>query len=275
MESNQQTGDRKFDYSGSTALVTGVSKGLGAAFAEALAARGMNLVLVARSTGELNVLSTRLYAKYKIQRTVLSIDLADPSSPQTIADELERRGIQVDLLVNNAGFGLSGAFLSHDRKQKQAEIQVNVQALVALTHHFGEAMAARGKGGIINVASNASFQPVPYMATYAATKAFVLHFSEAIRHELAGSGVQVMATCPGPTATNFFEGTSTRMSPKDMDSSESVVRRTLKAFDQKRAVAYPGRISVRITSLLPRLFPRALIARIARNAAAKMGLDER
>jgi short-subunit dehydrogenase len=149
-----------------------------------------------------------------------------------------------------------------------------VQALVALTHHFGEAMAARGKGGIINVASNASFQPVPYMATYAATKAFVLHFSEAIRHELAGSGVQVMATCPGPTATNFFEGTSTRMSPKDMDSSESVVRKTLKAFDQKRAVAYPGRISVRITSLLPRLFPRALIARIAGNATAKMGLDE-
>jgi short-subunit dehydrogenase len=266
-------GETMFDYSGSTALVTGASKGLGAAFAEALAARGMNLVLVARSTGELNVLSTRLYAKYKIQRTVLSIDLADPSSPQTIADEFERRGIQVDLLVNNAGFGLSGAFLSHDRKQKQAEIQVNVQALVALTHHFGEAMAARGKGGIINVASNASFQPVPYMATYAATKAFVLHFSEAIRHELAGRGVQVMATCPGPTATNFFEGTLTRMSPRDMDSSESVVRRTLNAFDQKRAVAYPGRMSVRLASWLPRLFPRALIARIAGIATAKMGLD--
>jgi uncharacterized protein len=258
-----------FDYSGSTALVTGASKGLGEAFAEALAARGMNLVLVARSTKKLNDLSARLYAKYKIQCTVLSVDLADPNSPKALAEELERRGIQVDLLVNNAGFGLSGAFLSHDRKQKQAEIEVNVQALVALTHHFGEAMAARGKGGIINVASNASFQPVPYMATYAATKAFVLHFSEAIRHELAGSGVQVMATCPGPTATNFFEGTSTRMSPKDMDSSESVVRKTLKAFDQKRAVAYPGRISVRITSLLPRLFPRALIARIAGNATAK------
>jgi short-subunit dehydrogenase len=263
-----------FDYSGSTALVTGASKGLGEAFAEALAARGMNLVLVARSTNELNDLSARLYAKYKIERTVLSVDLADPNSPKALAEELERRGIQVDLLVNNAGFGLSGAFLSHDRKQKQAEIEVNVQALVALTHHFGEAMAARGKGGIINVASNASFQPVPYMATYAATKAFVLHFSEAIRHELVGSGVQVMATCPGPTATNFFEGTATRMSPRDMDSSESVVRRTLKAFDQKRAVAYPGRISVRIASLLPRLFPRALIARIAGNATAKMGLDE-
>jgi hypothetical protein len=272
MESNQWTGDTKFDYSGSTALVTGASKGLGAAFAEALAARGMNLVLVARSTGELNALSTRLYAKYKVQRTVLSIDLADPSSPQTIAEELERRGIEVDLLVNNAGFGLNGAFLSHDPKQKQAEIEVNVQALVALTHLFGKAMASRGKGGIINVASNASFQPVPYMATYAATKAFVLHFSEAIRHELAERGVQVMATCPGPTATSFFEGTSTQLSPKDMDDAESVVKKTLEAFDQERGVAYPGRMSVRLTSWLPRLLPRALVARIAGNATAKMGL---
>jgi short-subunit dehydrogenase len=272
MESNRPAGDRKFDYSGSTALVTGASKGLGAAFAEALAARGMNLVLVARSTGELNALSTRLYAKYKVQRTVLSIDLADPSSPQTIAEELERRGIEVDLLVNNAGFGLNGAFLSHDPKQKQAEIEVNVQALVALTHLFGNAMASRGKGAIINVASNASFQPVPYMATYAATKAFVLHFSEGIRHELAERGIQVMATCPGPTATSFFEGTSTQLSPKDMDDAESVVKRTLEAFDQKRAVAYPGRMSVRLTSWLPRLLPRALVARIAGNATAKMGL---
>ncbi len=178
-----------FDYSGSTALVTGASKGLGAAFTEALAARGMNLVLVARSTDELNVLSPRLYAKYKIERTVLSIDLADSSGPQTIADELERRGIQVDLLVNNAGFGLSGAFLSHDRKQKQAEIEVNVQALVALTHHFGEAMAARGKGGIINVASNASFQPVPT-------------WRPMLRPKLSSS------ISARPSATNSLEGAS-------------------------------------------------------------------
>jgi uncharacterized protein len=272
MEIRLQKGEIMVDYGGSTALITGASKGLGAAFAEALAERGMNLVLVARSTDELNVLSTRLYAKHKVERTVLSIDLADPGSSQTIAEELERRGIQVDLLVNNAGFGLSGEFLSHDPNQERAEIEVNVQALVALTHHFGTAMAARGKGGIINVASNASFQPLPYMATYAATKAFVLHFSEAIRHELAGGGVHVMATCPGPTATSFFEGTSTRMSSKDMDNSESVVRRTLEAFDQKRAVAYPGRKTVRITSWLPRLLPRALVVRIAGMATAKMGL---
>lgn len=274
IEINVPEGETMFDYSGSTALVTGASKGLGVAFAEALAKRGMNLVLVARSTDKLNVLSTRLYAKYKVRITTLSIDLADPSSPQAIAEELKRGGIQVDLLVNNAGLGLSGEFLSHHPKQEQAEIEVNVQALVALTHYFGKAMAARGKGGIINVASNASFQPLPYMATYAASKAFVLHFSEAIGHELAGRGIHVMATCPGPTATSFFDDTSTHMSPKDMDSSESVVRRTLEAFDRRRAVAYPGRIGVRIASWLPRLLPRALVARIGGMATVKMGLHD-
>ncbi len=263
-----------FDYSGATALVTGASKGLGAVFAEVLAERGMNLVLVARSTNELNALSARLHAKYKVQSTILSIDLSDPSGPQTVAEELERRGISVDLLVNNAGFGLIGEFLSHDAGQERSEIEVNVQALVALTHYFGKAMAARGKGGIINIASNASFQPLPYMATYAATKAFVLHFSEAIHDELTGKGVHVMAACPGPTATSFFDGTSTRMSPKNMDSSESVVRKTLKAFDQGRAVAYPGRISIRLTSWLPRLFPRALVVRIAATEMVKMGLHD-
>jgi uncharacterized protein len=260
------------DYHASTALVTGASKGLGAAFAEALAERGMNLVLVARSTEKLKTLSTRLYEKYKVRCTIFSTDLADPTSPQTIAEEVARRGIQVDLLVNNAGFGLSGEFLAHDPKQEQAEIEVNVQALVALTYHFGKAMASRGKGGIINVASNASFQPLPYMATYGATKAFVLHFSEAIHRELTGRGVHVMATCPGPTATSFFGDTSTNMSPKDMDSSESVVKRTLEAFDQRRAVAYPGRMTVRIASWLPRVLPRALVARIAGMATVKMGV---
>jgi len=261
-----------FDYSGSTALVTGASKGLGAAFADALAQRGMNLVLVARSTDKLNVLSRRLDSKYKIQSTVLSIDLANPNSPQTISEELERRGIQVDLLVNNAGFGLSGKFLSHDFKQKQAEVEVNIQALVALTHHFGKVMAVRGKGGIINVASNAGFQPVPYMATYAATKAFVLHFSEALSYELADYGVHVMAACPGPTATEFFAGTTTTMSEKNMDSSGSVAQKTLDAFDQGKNDAYPTRLSVRLGTLLPRFLPRSLVTRIAGMATRNMGL---
>jgi uncharacterized protein len=261
-----------FVYRGSTALITGASKGLGKTFAEALAARGMNLVLVARSGDTLQTLAKDLTARYGVQSVALSVDLAHPDAALHISEELERRGIQVDLLVNNAGLGLTGSFLSHDLKKKHAEIQVNVQVLVALSHLLGSAMTKRGSGGIINLASNASFQPLPYMATYAATKAFVLSFSEALQYELAGTGVHVMAACPGPTATSFFDGVSTDVSAKDMDSSESVVNNTLEAFDRRKTVAYPGRPSVRVATWLSRLFPRALVVRIAAMASGKMGL---
>jgi short-subunit dehydrogenase len=264
-----------FSYRGSTALVTGASKGIGAVFAEHLAARGMNLVLAARSLDALERLAKRLTHTYGVKCVALNADLADPEASHGIATELERRGIEVDLLVNNAGLGLSGSFLSHDLKQKQAEIQVNVQALVSLTHLFGRGMKNRRKGGIINIASNASFQPLPAMASYAATKAFVLHFSEALSQELAGDGVHVMAACPGPTATNFFAGTTTNLSAKDMDSSESVVQKTLEAFDQGRHVAYPTRMSVRLGTLLPRFLPRSLVTKIAGMATHNMGLHSK
>ena len=262
-----------FNYRGSTALITGASKGIGEAFAEHLAARGMNLVLVARSLDALEKLAKRLSDKYGVQCVALKADLADPQITNWIATELEGRGIQVDLLVNNAGLGLSGSFLSHEPKQKQAEIQVNVQSLVSLTYLFGRGMKDRRKGGIINIASNASFQPLPAMATYAATKAFVLHFSEALSHELADYGVHVMAACPGPTATEFFAGTPTTMAAKSLDSPGSVVQRTLEAFDQGKKVTYPTRLSVRIGTLLPRLLPRSLVTRIAGIATKNMGLQ--
>ncbi|MFP3567422.1 SDR family NAD(P)-dependent oxidoreductase [Paraburkholderia sp. SIMBA_030] len=261
-----------FVYRGSTALITGASKGLGKVFAEALAARGMNLVLVARSSDVLNTLAEDLAARYGVQCVPLNADLGVPEAAIQIGEELKRRGIQVDLLINNAGLGLTGSFLSHDLKKEQSAIQVNVQTVVALAHLFGSGMAERGKGGIINLASNASFQPLPHMATYAATKAFVLFFSEALQFELAGTGVHVMAACPGPTATSFFDGVSTNVSAKDMDSAESVVQKTLKAFDQRKAVAYPGRTSVRVATWLSRFLPRALVVRLAAMASGKMGL---
>ena len=258
-------------YRGSTALVTGASKGLGEVFADALAARGMNLVLLARSVEALQALAERLTANYGVQCVALNADLADPSAVTQIGAELKRRGIQVDLLINNAGLGLTGDFLSHDIWKEQAAIQVNVQALVALTHFFGGEMAIRGKGGN-NLASNSAFQPLPYMATYAAAKAFVLYFSEALQHELKDRGVRVMAACPGPTATSFFDGASTTLSAKNMDSSEMVVREILRAFDRGKAVAYPGRMSVRAATWFPRLLPRTLIVRLAARATEKMGL---
>jgi uncharacterized protein len=261
-----------FAYRGSTALITGASKGLGKVFAQTLAARGMNLVLVARSGDALHALAEDLTARYGVQCVALDADLTRADAASRIGEELERRAIQVDLLVNNAGLGLTGSFLSHDLGKEAAGIQVNVQALVALSHLFGSGMAKRGTGGIINIASNSSFQPLPYMATYAATKAFVLFFSEALQHELAGTGVHVMAACPGPTATSFFDGAATHVSPKDMDSSESVVQKTLEAFDRRKAVAYPGRASVRAATWLSRLLPRALVVRVAAKATDKMGL---
>jgi short-subunit dehydrogenase len=262
-----------FAYRGSTALITGASKGLGKAFAQELAARGMDLVLVARSGDALHALAESLETRYGVQCVPLSADLANPDAATRISDELERRGIQVDLLVNNAGLGLTGSFLSHDLAKEQSAIQVNVQALVALSHRFGSGMAKRGRGGIINLASNASFQPLPYMAAYAATKAFVLFFSEALQFELAGSGVHVMAACPGPTATSFFDGVSTNVSSQDMDSSGSVVQKTLKAFDRKKSVAYPGRTSVRVATWVSRWLPRALVVWLAARASGKMGLQ--
>src|SRR6266481_4543311 len=260
-----------FTYKGSTALITGASKGLGVTFAEELASRGADLVLIARSRDALQTLAARLTAQYGVKCYVIAADLADPRTIDDIYAELAEHSLPVDLLINNAGLGLSGRFLDHD-PAKQASIQVNVQALVGLSHRFGRAMSARGRGGIINIASNSAFQPLPYMATYAASKAFVLHFGEALQHELSPKGVRVMTACPGPTATSFFEGTPTTMSDRAFDTPEMVVRGILRAFDQGKAVAYPGRSSVRIATWLPRLLPRSLIVRLAAMATRKMGL---
>jgi uncharacterized protein len=153
--------------------------------------------------------------------------------------EIERLDLKIDLLINNAGLGLTGDFVSHDLAEELGSIQVNVQALVGLSHALGAKMVSRGSGGIINLASNSAFQPLPYMATYAAAKAFVLHFSEALKFELRGRDVQVMAVCPGPTATSFFEGVSTKMKADVFDSAELVVRRTLLSFDLKSTSPIP------------------------------------
>jgi short-subunit dehydrogenase len=261
-----------FIYKGSTALITGASRGLGLTFAEELARRGADLVLVARSKDALQTLAARLTVQYGVKCSVVAADLANPRTIDDIYTELVETRVPVDLLINNAGLGLSGRFLDHDHSKEQASIQVNVQALVGLSHRFGRAMVARGRGGIINIASNSAFQPLPYMATYAASKAFVLHFGEALQHELSPAGVRVMTACPGPTATSFFEGTPTTMSERTFDTPEMVVRGILSAFDQGKAVTYPGRLSVRFATWLPRLLPRNLIVRLAAIATRKMGL---
>ncbi len=264
-------GEMMFAYKDSYALVTGASKGLGKAYAQCLAGRGTNLVLTARSGPVMEMLAEKLRAKHKIRVEVLEADLGDPATPPHILRNLEERGIEIDLLINNAGFGLSGSFLSHPLDQELAQVQLNVQGLLMLTYLFGQRMAKRGRGGIINVASNSSFQPVPYMATYGATKAFILMFSEAIAEELKNKGVRVMVACPGPTATHFFEQAPTTVPAHDMDSAEFVARRTLEAFDSGKVVAYPGRTSVRVFSWGARILPRSITAKIAAGFAKRMG----
>src|SRR5260221_1798789 len=229
---------KMFTYRGSTAMITGCSEGLGAACAKELAGRGMNLVLVARSIDTLQALADSLTAQYGVRCVVLQADLATSDAVNRIVTELERLDLKIDLLINNAGLGLTGDFLSHDLAEELASIQVNVQALVGLSHALGAKMVLRGVGGIINLASNSAFQPLPHMATYAAAKAFVLHFSEALKFELRGRGVEVMAVCPGPTPTRFFAGGSTKMKADVFDTAELAARRTLLSFAQKKSVAY-------------------------------------
>jgi uncharacterized protein len=263
----------RFDYKEKFSLVTGASKGLGKAYAEELAARGSNLVLVARTKAALETLAVGLRRDHSVRVEVIQADLADVAAPELILDELTRMGVDVDLLVNNAAVGYSGKFFSRPIGEERTPVMVNVHSLVALTHLLGKRMVARGSGGIINIGSNGGFQPVPYNATYAATKSFVLMFSEAVAEELKGSGVRVMVANPGATATEFFDQSPTTVKLEKMDTAEDVARRTLDDFVAGKVVSYPGRVSTRLVTLLSRFLPRGLAASIAAKVSKSMGFD--
>jgi uncharacterized protein len=184
-----------------TALVTGASAGIGKELSFLFAKDGHDVVLVARSEPALRELKKELEATHGVKAHVVAADLVDPAAPRAIHGATS--GLTIDFLVNNAGFGSNGAFVDLDLDREAAMIEVNVTALTKLTHLFARGMKERGFGRILNIASTAGFQPGPYMATYYATKAFVISFSEALSHELRGTGVTVTCHCPGATATNF------------------------------------------------------------------------
>jgi short-subunit dehydrogenase len=187
-----------------TALVTGASAGLGAQFAQLAAQDGYHVIVVARAKDRLEQLAARLEAAHPGVRVhVVPADLADPAAPQRVFDAVAAKGLTVDVLVNNAGFGTNGAFLDLPLEPEAAMVEVNCNAVLKLTHLFARPMRARGFGRILNIASTAGFQAGPFMATYYATKAFVVSFSEALAVELEGTGVTVTASCPGATATEF------------------------------------------------------------------------
>ena len=245
------------------ALVTGASAGLGAEFATRLAERGMHLALVARRRDRLEELALKLRALHGIHVEVIPGDLSRPGAAGEIVAHMAGIGMSVDLLVNNAGFGTHGHFEAIDPQREQDEIAVNVASLVALTHACLPAMLARGRGGIINLASTAAFQPVPYMTTYAATKAFVRSFSEGLHEEVRTRGVKVLALCPGATATEFFNDKAVP-GPGPMRTSRDVVTTALRAYDAGIPAVVDGIGNVAMTTLQG-LLPRSLVTRLAGN----------
>jgi short-subunit dehydrogenase len=246
----------------SVALITGASMGIGEAFADALAARGYDLALVARSGPALEAIAARLRAAHDIGVEPFVADLEDRAAVASVAQALEARFNHVDLLINNAGYGAHGPFETIGAERNAGEVRLNVEALVALTSRLAPAMLARGSGGIINVASTAAFQPVPYMAVYGATKAFVLSFSEALAEEFRGRGVRVLALCPGATRTNFFKTAGEGAQLGRFRSAEAVVRTGLAAYDRGRSFVIDGTAN-RLLAFSPRLAPRGLVARLA------------
>lgn len=248
------------------ALVTGASSGIGRALAEVAAARGHDLVLVARSGGALEDLAAGLAERHGARAHVVPADLALREAPRRVAAAVGRLGLEVDVLVNNAGFGLHGPFSGTDLDVERDMIDLNVGALTSLTKLFVRPMIERGQGRILNVASTAAFQPGPGMAVYYATKAYVLSFSVALAVELEGTGVTVTCLAPGPTRTRFAERagaarTPLFSSPAVMDPA-TVARRGWRALERGERIAVVGFLN-RLGAFLTRFAPRTFAARAA------------
>lgn len=254
-----------------TALVTGASSGIGAEFARQLAARGHDLALVARSGPALDRLAADLRREHGVRVEVLVQDLSAPDAAVRVAEQTAARGLTVDMLVNNAGFGTAGDFARIAAEREHDELMVNVVALVGLTHVYVPGMLERGSGGVINVGSTAGFNVAPYFATYAASKTFVLNFSLALWSELRGSGVKVLAVTPGPVETAFFDRIGTRKAAigARIATPGSVVTAALRAYDRDRGYVVPGRGNFAMAHLMPRR-PRKLTALIGRRVTRQV-----
>jgi short-subunit dehydrogenase len=253
------------------ALVSGASTGIGEQFARVLAERGHDLVVVARDHGRLEVLAKELEAQSGVQCEVLPADLTDPAQLANV----ETRASQVDLLVNNAGFGTYGRFVELDVEGERREVQLNVLALTTLTHAAARAMVERGRGGILNVASIAAFQPTPLQSTYCATKAYVVFFTEALHEELKGTGVSVSVLCPGFTRSEFQQRAGINESGVPgflWQDAETVARAGLDGLAKNRTVVFPSTLN-RITATVTSAIPHALSRRAA-GVAMKRGQAE-
>ena len=253
---------------GQTALVTGASFGIGVDLADCFARDGYDLVVTARSRDALADVAARLSAAHSVKVTPLALDLGVPGGGTALAAALRERGLVVDALVNNAGYGQAGALTASDLATQLGMIDLNVRALVELTHLLWDGMLARRRGGVLNVASTAAFQPGPLMAVYYASKAFVLSFSEALWEEARGTGVKVSCLCPGPTVSRFREraGTDkTRLSTASVSMpSLTVAELGYRGFQAGQRVVVPGARN-RVGASLARLLPTGVVLRVVRH----------
>jgi len=243
-------------------LITGASSGIGAEFARGFAARGHDVTIVARRADRLEQLAGDLTARHGVAAEPLVADLEVARGRSTVARTLRSR--ETWILVNNAGYGTRGRLADLDAARERAEVHLNVVALHELTLTVLPGLLRTRSGGVINVASTAAFQPLPYMATYAATKSFVLNFTEALAEELRGTGVRAMALCPGPVRTEFGDvaGVQDYMEMARPMSAERCVTTALRAFDRGSAICIPGTLNAALAQG-PRLAPRLAVRKVS------------
>lgn len=248
-------------------LITGASSGIGKVFAERFAREKHDLVVVARRKTELEALAEHLNRAHGVQVHVIPLDLSAPHAAQTLFEEVQKRGLEVDGLINNAGFGIHGLCAEMTPEELERMLTVNITVLTLLTRLFLPGMIARRRGTVLNVSSTAAFQPIPYFAAYAATKAYVLSFTEGLAEEVRPHGIQVVALCPGPTRTGFMGTAGVKLGGvKYADAAfmdaEEVVEAAMRALRRRQVVRIPGALNTLLARSMP-FMPRKLVAKVS------------
>lgn len=264
---------KPLDFRGSYALVTGASSGLGAEFARQLAHRGANLIMTARTRDKLQRLAEDLAQVNGVRAFVVTADLGTSSGIDQLLSEVDALGVPIAHVISNAGFGTTGVLVGSDPNAQRRMLRVNMEAPVALARHFLPQMLARKSGGLIQVASTSGFQPTPYMATYGATKAFVISFSQALSEETRGHDVRITALCPGPVPTGFQEVAGIPRS-RLLDAAKleprEVVEEALEAYAEGKTLVIPGRLNAVHTTAV-KFLPNSLVLSAARLAMRSLG----
>lgn len=249
-----------------TICITGASSGIGKAYAEAYAKKGNDLVLIARSTEKLIEIEKQLSEKYGIEVQSISMDLSKENAAKQLMQEIDYRNISFNTLINNAGTTVKGFFHTNDYKKQNASMMLNIITLTELSYIFLERAYPNDKGTLINIASAAAFGPGPFSAVYAASKAYVLSFTEALVYEYRHTNISIYAVCPGATDTNFFNGYAPM---PNMRTPENVVKTTFKALKKQKTVAVDGGIS-KARKLLPRILSRNMVTHINGKVAENL-----